>query len=109
MFTVWQPFLLYLKAAKQSKSPVIQNPMNLSFSREGVVVTQGTERLELIWENIGRVERIQGMMIVYMGKVRAYLLPGFHYRREEGGAVGTVPGESAGGAEKERYKSQQSR
>ena len=61
MFTVWQP--------------VIQNPMNLSFSREGVVVTQGTERLELIWENIGRVERIRGMMIVYMDKVHAYLLP----------------------------------
>lgn len=75
MFTVWQPFLLYLKAARQSKSPVIQNPMNLSFSREGVVVTQGTERLELIWENIGRVERIRGMMIVYMDKVHAYLLP----------------------------------
>ena len=75
MFTVWQPFLLYLKAAKQSKRPVIQNPMDLSFSREGIVVTQGTERLELIWENIGRVERIRGMIIVYMGKVRAYLLP----------------------------------
>lgn len=75
MFTVWQPFLLYLKAAKQSKSPVIQNPMDLSFSREGIVVTQGTERLELIWENIGRVERIRGMIIVYMDKVHAYLLP----------------------------------
>ena len=75
MFTVWQPFLLYLKAAKQSKSPVIRNPMDLSFSREGIVVTQNTERLELIWENIGRVERIRGMMIVYMDKVHAYLLP----------------------------------
>ena len=38
-------------------------------------MTQGTERLELVWENIGRVERIRGMMIVYMDKVHAYLLP----------------------------------
>lgn len=75
MFTVWQPALLYLKAAKQAKSPVIKNPMGLSFSREGIVVTQGTERLELVWENIGRAEAIRGMVIVYMDKVHAYLIP----------------------------------
>lgn len=75
MFTVWQPSLLYLKAAKQAKSPVIKNPMGLSFSREGIVVTQKEERLELLWENIGRVEAVKGMLIVYMDRVHAYLLP----------------------------------
>lgn len=75
MFTVWQPFLLYLKAAKQAKTPVIQNPMTLSFASEGVVVSQGEESLELTWENIGRVENVRDMLIVYMDKVHAYLLP----------------------------------
>ena len=75
MFTVWQPFVLYLKAAKQAKAPVIKNTMTLSFSREGIVVSQGEERMELVWENIGRVESIKMMLIVYMDKVHAYLLP----------------------------------
>lgn len=75
MFTVWQPFLLYLKAARQSKTPVIKNPMYLSFSEEEIVVAQGEEHLELIWENIGRVEQIKNMIIVYMDHVHAYLLP----------------------------------
>ena len=75
MFTVWQPSVLYLKAAKQAKAPVIKNTMTLSFSREGLVVSQGEERMELVWENIGRVESIKTMLIVYMDKVHAYLLP----------------------------------
>lgn len=75
MFTVWQPFLLYLKAAKQAKTPAIVNAMRLSFSKEGVVVSQGEERLELEWENIARVENVRDMIIVYMDRVHAYLLP----------------------------------
>lgn len=75
LFTVWQPFTLYLKAARQAKNPSIQNPMNLSFSREGIVVSQNGESLELLWENIGRVEKVWDMVIVYMDKVHAYLLP----------------------------------
>ena len=63
-------------------------------------MTQGTERLELVWENIGRVERIRGMMIVYMDKVHAYLLPdSIPARRER--RCRNCSGRVCGGAEKE--------
>lgn len=75
MFTVWQPFLLYLKAAKQAKSPVIRNLMTLTFEEEGILVTQGEERLELTWDHIAKVEQVKGMIIIYMDRVHAYLLP----------------------------------
>lgn len=75
MFTVWQPGILYLKAARQAKKPMIQNAMTLSFSQEGILVSQGKEILELGWDNIGRVDRIRDMMIVYTDRVHAYLLP----------------------------------
>lgn len=75
VFTVWQPFLLYLKSAKQAKNPRIQNGMTLSFDDEGILVSQGEENLSLEWENIKRGERIGDMIILYMDRIRAYLLP----------------------------------
>jgi hypothetical protein len=76
MFTVWQPWLLYLKSARQAKKPAIADGMILSFSREGIVVSQGGSGLELIWDNISRAEQTGSMIIIYMDKVHAYLLPG---------------------------------
>jgi hypothetical protein len=75
MFTVWQPGILYLKACKQARTPKILTPMTLSFAEEGILVTQADDELELYWDNINRVERVWDMLIVYMDRVHAYLLP----------------------------------
>nr|WP_314465632.1 YcxB family protein [uncultured Clostridium sp.] len=75
MFTVWQPFVLYMKAARQEKKPVIRNGMALSFSAEGIVVTQGQEKLELLWEDVIMVKRVGKLLIIYMDRIHAYLLP----------------------------------
>lgn len=75
MFTVWQPFVLYMKAARQAKRSVIRAGMILSFSAEGIVVTQGQERLELLWENVIMVKRVGKLLIIYMDRIHAYLLP----------------------------------
>lgn len=75
MFTVWQPGMLYLKAVRQAKTPMIQNPMTLSFDEEGILVSQGKENLPIAWENVGKVDRGKDMMILYMDRVHAYLLP----------------------------------
>lgn len=75
MFTVWQPALLYGKAARQAKTPAIKTPLTLSFDEKGITAAQGTESLELEWEKIGRVEQGFGMLIIYMDRVHAYLLP----------------------------------
>jgi len=75
MFTIWQPGILYLKAARQAKTPMILTPMILTFGQEGILVSQGKESLEILWDNIGRADRFGDMMIVYMDRVHAYLLP----------------------------------
>ncbi len=70
MFTVWQPGILYLKALRQAKTPAIQNVMTLTFDENGILVSQGEESLEIAWENIGKVDRIRDMMILYMDRVQ---------------------------------------
>lgn len=75
MFTVWQPGILYLKALKQAKTPMFQNIMTLSFGEEGILVSQGEDSLPIAWENISKVDRVRDMMILYMDRVHAYLLP----------------------------------
>ena len=50
MFTVWQPALLYMKAAKQAKTKAVKEPMDMTCSAEGI-------------------------LIIYMGRVHAYLIP----------------------------------
>ena len=54
---------------------MIQNPMTLSFDEEGILVSQGKENLPIAWENVGKVDRGKDMMILYMDRVHAYLLP----------------------------------
>ena len=75
MFTVWQPFVLYTKAVRQAKKSAIRDGMTLSFSAEGIVVTQGQEKLELLWEDVMVVKRIGKLLIIYMDRIHAYLLP----------------------------------
>lgn len=75
MFTVWQPGLLYLKAAKQAKTPAVKDPMGLSFSDSGIVVTQSDQTMELEWDHIGRVDGVPNMLIFYMDRIHAYLIP----------------------------------
>lgn len=75
MFTVWQPFLLYLKARKQANLPAMQQGMLLIFSEQGLHITQGEQTVEYAWEDMGRLDKIPSMVILYMDRVHAYLIP----------------------------------
>lgn len=75
MFTVWQPLLLYNKARKQAKSPAVQAPMLLTFGENGLKVEQGDQTAEFSWDQMGRVDRMPTMVILYMDRIHAYLLP----------------------------------
>ena len=97
MFTVWQPGLLFLKAMKQARNQRLKTPMDMTFTEEGFVVSQGEESMEVTWDQIGRVAGIPGEYILYMGRLRAYLLPDW-VLGEEKGKFGeflreTLPGE----------------
>ena len=75
MFTVWQPFLLYLKARKQAKGKMVKEPMEMTLSKNGFVIEQNGEKQEILWEQVGSVEHMKGQLIIYMSRIRAYLIP----------------------------------
>lgn len=77
IFTVWQPLLLYWKARKQAKLPAISQPMILSFGEQGFKVEQNGQQAEFTWEQIGRMDGFSSMIVIYMDRVHAYLLPNF--------------------------------
>lgn len=75
MFTVWQPLLLYYKACRQAKAPVIREKMILGFGEQGIHVEQNGQEVDFTWEQVGRIDKMPTMVIVYMDRVHAYLLP----------------------------------
>jgi len=75
MFTVWQPLLLYLKARKQAAGTAVKEPMDITCSKEGLVIEQSGQQQEVHWEDVGRVERGFHQFILYMDRIHAYLLP----------------------------------
>ena len=50
-------------------------PIYMTFTKEGFVIEQNDQRQEVSWDQIGRVEHMQGQLIIYMSRIRAYLLP----------------------------------
>ncbi|MDD3254083.1 MAG: YcxB family protein [Lachnospiraceae bacterium] len=74
-FTVWQPLLLYIKAAKQAKNAAVSKLMTLTFAEDGLKVEQDGQELVFTWEQMGRMDRIKPMIILYMDRVHAYLFP----------------------------------
>ena len=75
MFTVWQPALLYMKAAKQAKTKAVKEPMDMTCSKEGILIEQAGQSQKITWDQIAKVEQVRGLLIIYMGRVHAYLIP----------------------------------
>lgn len=75
LFTVWQPFQLYLKSGKQAKTKAVQEPMDMTFSEEGIRICQLDQEVMVLWEQVARIENVKGMLIIYTDRIHAYLLP----------------------------------
>lgn len=75
IFTVFQPALLYSKVRKQAKSPVMQQPMYLTFHKDGLNVEQNDQKIDFTWDQMGQMAKKPTMVILYMDRVHAYLLP----------------------------------
>lgn len=83
IFTVWQPFLLWMKAAKQAKRPAVKNPMRLRFDDEMLTVSQEENLADFTWEQMGRLDAKPSMYILYMDRVHAYLIPKAALKNQE--------------------------
>ena len=75
IFTVLQPMLLYGKVRRQAKTPAIAEPMYLTFKEEGLLVEQSGQEALFTWEQMGRMDKKPTMIVLYMDRVHAYLLP----------------------------------
>lgn len=75
MFTIWQPVLLYLKASKQARMSAVKDEMKVAFLQDGVQVEQVGKKALITWEQVARVERTPSMIVLYMDRIHAYLVP----------------------------------
>lgn len=75
LFVIWQPAILYPKALRQAKELEKQPPLTLVFAEDGVTVDQGGEGGHIQWEDIGRIEIVGGMAIIYGDRTHASLIP----------------------------------
>ena len=75
LFTVWQPALLYYKVKKQAKKTTSLQPMDLIFGSQGLVVRQGSQSAKFSWDKMARIDRKAFLVILYMDRIHAYLLP----------------------------------
>lgn len=75
IFTVLQPLLLYGKVRKQAKMPAMAAPMYLTFREEGLQVEQNDQVASFPWEQMARMDKKPTMVVLYMDRVHAYLLP----------------------------------
>lgn len=53
----------------------MQQPMYLTFHKNGLKVEQRDQEAEFTWEQMGRMDKKWSMTVLYMDRVHAYLLP----------------------------------
>lgn len=76
MFTVINPIWIYVTAAKQVKlSPTFKETITYEFGENGVRVVQGDEELPVAWEEVKKVVETRNNLIIYLSKVRAFVIP----------------------------------
>ncbi|WP_343210410.1 YcxB family protein [Anaerolentibacter hominis] len=76
MFLVIQPVSLFSKAHKQVLlNPMFKKPLNYTFNGDGILVEQEGEQLALAWNQLRRVIKTKKGLILYLDKIRAYILP----------------------------------
>lgn len=76
IFLVLNPQAMRNKARMQVKStPMFQNPLEYEFTEEGIVVRQEEAEAVSKWEDITKAVSTQRSVILYLGRVRAMILP----------------------------------
>lgn len=73
---VLNPVNLYFRSKKQQETTeLFQNPIDVEISSEGLGLFQGENGGVVEWKDISKIVILNKLVIFYMGKVRAHLLP----------------------------------
>ena len=74
LFLVYQPWTLYMGAAKQAKlNPVFKKPLRYSVTNDGITVSQETEANEASWESVLKVRETGQSILVYTSARSAFI------------------------------------
>ena len=85
---VINPVNLYFKSKRQVETAeLFQNPIDLEVTKEGITLTQGENGGTIAWKEVTKIVILKKLVIFYMGKVRAHLLPLDQIPEEQADAV----------------------
>lgn len=91
MFTVFNPAALALKTYRQLKlSPSYKQPLDYTFSDDGIGVSQGEQHMDLEWKNIYRLLLTKQMLAVYTNRIHAFVIPLSELGDEKGKILASV-------------------
>lgn len=83
LFSVVQPVILYLKAAKQAKSQGIRDGFIIELDEKTLKVSQKQQSAVFNWEDIFKTMIRKKMIIIYLDNIRAYLIPNRYLENNE--------------------------
>lgn len=76
LFTVINPFMLWLRAKKQvSTSPALKQPVEYEFDAQGIHMSIENEKADLKWKEIYKIKKIAGRYIFYINRMRSNIVP----------------------------------
>ncbi len=76
LFTVIHPLQLYTKARKQVKNnEVFKEPLDYVLTEEGITLSQGEQSQSITWEDVYQVKEYKSQILVYTGRVYAFIWP----------------------------------
>ena len=83
LWTVIQPVMLWQKAAKQAvKSQAYQQELEYEFDENRIKIRQGSEEVEVLWENIVKVKEDKKQILLFTSRVHASILPKAQFAEE---------------------------
>lgn len=76
IFLVFQPISMKQRAKHAvTASPVLSRPLHYAVGENGFLVTQDGESAELLWEQIYKMVATKHNVLVYSGRINAYVIP----------------------------------
>ena len=76
LFLVISPSSMKAKAKSQvNNTEMFQKPLEYEFTEEGIVVSQDDAKATMKWEEVTKAVSTQKSVILYLGRVRAQILP----------------------------------
>lgn len=76
LFTVIQPAMLYYKACKQIKrNTSFAKPITYRFNSSLIEISQDEDKISFEWADVTKVTSNKKLVIIYIGRMRAFVLP----------------------------------